>query len=327
MPQPFRDFFQKNTPKTVLITSHENADPDAICSAFAIDSLIHILYPEVKTAISLDKISIVSQKIVNQFDLEIKPLGAFQSEAIIIVDANSVEQLGTLKTRINWENPVLIIDHHVIHPNTRKITPFIIINENAVATTELIFDIYQGLNIFPSKDTACLLFLGLLYDSRHLILANNKTIRVVNKLIELGANYSDMVALLAVSMARPERIARLKAAQRLTLHEFNKWLVAISHTSAYEASACRAIIRLGADIALVYGENKGEIRISGRSTSSVAKETKLNLAKDIMEKIGPIMHGEGGGHNTAAGCNGKDNLEGGLELALELLKNKLSGIF
>ena len=43
-----------------------------------------------------------------------------------------------------------------------------------------------------------------------------------------------------------------------------------------------------------------------------------------MAKIGPVMHGEGGGHNTAAGCNGKDNLEAGLELALKLLEEILS---
>ncbi|NVM30453.1 MAG: hypothetical protein HWN65_16540, partial [Candidatus Helarchaeota archaeon] len=201
---------------------------------------------------------------------------------------------------------------------------FTIIDEEAIATAELIFEIFQALNVRPSLETACLLFLGLLFDSRHLLLANNKTISIVHQLVELGVIYSDMIKLLSVSMDRPERIARLKAAQRSTLHEFNGWLVAISHTSAFEASACRALIRLGADVAIVYGQTKDGVRFSARATNAVAHETDLNLAKDLMEKIGSIMHGEGGGHKTAAGCSGIDNLEAGLDLSLEILKNKLS---
>ena len=61
-----------------------------------------------------------------------------------------------------------------------------------------------------------------------------------------------------------------------------------------------------------------------RASRAIVKEANLNLAKDIMEKIGPVMYGEGGGHSSAAGCNGTDNLESALKLALDLLKNKLS---
>lgn len=324
MSKIFSDFFQLNNPKTVLITSHENADPDAICSAFAIDSLIHILYPEVDTIVSFDGISIISQKIINKFDLKLNLQNKFTNDVTIIVDANSIEQLGNLKNEINWKNPVLIIDHHVTHPNTRRITDFTIIDETAVATTELIFNIYQAFDISPSKKTAYLIFLGLLSDSRHLLLANNETLRIVNHLLELGVNYPNLIELLTVNMDLPERTARLKAAKRAKIHKVNGWLIAISHVSAYEASACRALINIGADVALVYGKKKNEIHISARATTEIAKETNLNLAKDVMEKIGPIMNGIGGGHDRAAGCEGKDNLESGLKMALKLLKEKLT---
>ncbi len=324
MQEIFTAFFQMANPKAVLITAHENADPDALCSAFAIAALTQTLYPEVRTAVCLKDVNVVSKKIIDKFNLKILNPDEVQSDGIIIVDANSVEQLGDLQHKINWINPVLVIDHHVPHPKTQKIAQFLIIDNNAVATTELVYDIYQSLNVTPTQETAALLFLGILYDSRHLLLASNKTIHVVNQLLELGVNYSELLSLLSISIDRPERIARLKAAQRLALHEFNGWLVVISHISAYEASACRALIRLGADVALVYGKNKEEIRMSSRASFAVIKQTNLNLAKDIMEKVGPVMHGEGGGHNAAAGCNGKDNLEAGLTLALELLKEKLS---
>jgi nanoRNase/pAp phosphatase (c-di-AMP/oligoRNAs hydrolase) len=84
-------------------------------------------------------------------------------------------------------------------------------------------------------------------------------------------------------------------------------------------------MNLGADVALVYRNRKDEIRFSTRASAEVIKKTNLNLAKDVMEKIGPIMEGEGGGHEGAAGCSGKTNLEAGLQRALELLKIKLTG--
>ncbi|MFX1295837.1 MAG: bifunctional oligoribonuclease/PAP phosphatase NrnA [Promethearchaeota archaeon] len=324
MHQPFLDFFKKKTLKSVLITSHENVDPDGLCSAFAIKSLIHTLYPNMKCEIYFDGLNRISQKIVNKLNLEITIQGDFKSYGIIIVDANSTEQLGELKNQINWENPVLIIDHHVSHPKTKEITELLIINEIAIATTEIILEIYQALNITPMKETASLIFLGLLSDSRHLILANTKTLQNITQLINAGVNYSEMIELLTIPMEIPERIARIKAAQRLTLHRFNEWIIAVSHVSAYEASACRALLNLGVDVAIVFGKKKDEIRVSARSTNKITEKTNLNLARDIMEKIGPIMHGEGGGHDRAAGCNGKDNLKKGIELALKLIKEKLT---
>ncbi len=324
MRHTFEEFFDSKEIKRVLITSHGNADPDALCSAVAVKSLINILYPDVECGISFDGINNVSKKILQHWDLSNLIPPNYTADAIIIVDTNSVEQLGAVKDQINWDNPVLVIDHHVDHPNTKEITNYLIINENAVAAAEIIYELYQALEVSIPEEIARFIFLGILSDSRHLILANNKTLQIVNQLLESGVNYSEMVELLATPMDHSERIARLKAAQRVTLHRFNQWIIAVSHVSAYEASACRALIRLGADVALVFSQKKSEMRITARATTQIAKITGLNLAKDIMEKIGPIMHGEGGGHDRAAGCNGKDNFEAGIKLALKLLKEKLT---
>lgn len=321
--QTFEKFFQLNVPKKIFITSHENADPDALCSAFAIKYLIESRFPDTDSIIDFDGLNNVSHKIVTEFSLNIEKPPNYKTDGIIIVDTNSIEQIGALKNELPWDVPILVIDHHEHHPNTSKFANSMIIDEETVSTAELIFDIYEGFNILPSDKVAALLFLGLLSDSRHLTLANNKTLHIVNKLLELGVNYADMIDILSIPMERPERIARLKAAQRAIIHEFDNWIVAVSHVSAYEASACRALIRLGADVALVYGQKQDEIRFSARATNEIAKKTDLNLARDIMEKIGPIMHGEGGGHDRAAGCEGKDNLERALKKALEILKEKL----
>jgi len=322
--QAFQEFFQTIVPERILITTHENADPDALCSAFALKHLIESLYPETKVTIRFNELSLLTQQIVNKFNLDIQMTDDLTNDGIIIVDASHPEQLGDLKDQINLEVPILIVDHHNSHIDTEKITKYIIINEESIATSEIIFEIYQTFNVQLSQIDACLICLGILYDSRHLLLANNKTIKIIHQLLNYGIDYSDMIELLTFYVDRSERIARLKAAQRVTLYEFDKWIVAVSHVSTYEASACRALMSLGADIALVYGEKKDEIRFSARATSEVIKKTNLNLARDVMEKIGVIMEGEGGGHEGAAGCTGKTNLEAGLQMALELLKLKLT---
>ena len=89
MQQTFNDFFQKVTPQKVLITAHQNADPDALCSAFAIAALIEQLHPEVKTLVSFDGVSIVTEKIIESFNLNVVSAADIKIDAIIIVDANS----------------------------------------------------------------------------------------------------------------------------------------------------------------------------------------------------------------------------------------------
>lgn len=321
--QGFKDFFQTIAPKRIIITTHENADPDALCSAFALRNLIELLSPETKIALYFDGLSLVAQQIVEKFNLDIRLPVDISCDGIILVDANNPEQLGELKTRINLKLPKLIVDHHSPPSNLEQITKFTVIDEDSIAACEVVFNIYQFFNIKLSQIMASLIFLGILYDSRHLLLATNRTIHIIDELIKFGIEYSDMIEVLTLSMDRTERIARLKAAQRTVLHEFDGWIVAISHVSAFEASACRALIGLGADVALVYGEKQDEIRFSARATAEAIKKTALNLAI-VMEKVGPVIHGEGGGHEGAAGCNGNTNLEGGLELALELLKTQLT---
>lgn len=324
MDQVFSTFFQSNNLNSILITSHENADPDALCSAFAMKSLIQILYPDIKIAVSFDGINIVAQKIVAYFSLELSPMDTAIPDGTIIVDTNSIGSLGRIKTKCDGEKPILLLDHHVPDPNTRNLTHYTIIDDKTTATAELVFDLFQALHVTPPIETANLIFLGILSDSRHLLLATNKTIRIINQLLEYGVIYSEIIEILTTPMDRSERIARLKAGQRTNIYDFNGWIVALSHTSSFEASASRGLSQLGADVALVYAETKDGIRISGRANSTVLKATNLNLATDIMAKIAPIMHGEGGGHRSAAGCNGKDNLDEALQLALKLLEEVLT---
>ncbi|MHA2193127.1 MAG: DHHA1 domain-containing protein [Candidatus Thorarchaeota archaeon] len=144
------------------------------------------------------------------------------------------------------------------------------------------------------------------------------------KLIDAGANYDSCVRSLIIKPDRSERIARLKAAGRLQVHNMNNWIVATSKIGAYEASACRAMIEIGADVAIVAGKtSKGVVRFSSRSNRHFSSETGVNLGTDVMEHIGKIIGGEGGGHANAAGANGTKNRSEGMAKAIELLQSAI----
>jgi nanoRNase/pAp phosphatase (c-di-AMP/oligoRNAs hydrolase) len=181
--------------------------------------------------------------------------------------------------------------------------------------------IYSDLGITIDADTANLLLTGMIFDTRRFFYADSDTLSAAIKLIEAGADYEKCVRSLLIRPDRSERIARLKAAGRTKVHLVGDWVVAVSKINAFEASACRGLVELGADVAIVGGSPSNDIvRLSSRSTRDFFEKTGISLGSDIMEPIGQLIEGEGGGHANAAGANGKKNLEKAMERSVELIK-------
>jgi nanoRNase/pAp phosphatase (c-di-AMP/oligoRNAs hydrolase) len=104
-----------------------------------------------------------------------------------------------------------------------------------------------------------------------------------------------------------------------------KWIIALSHVSAYQASAARALIDLGAHLAAVAGQKNGKIEMSLRCTREFNQITGIHLGKDIAKPLGEYLSGMGGGHATAAGVNGEGHVvDKGLKRCLRLVKENLS---
>jgi nanoRNase/pAp phosphatase (c-di-AMP/oligoRNAs hydrolase) len=120
-----------------------------------------------------------------------------------------------------------------------------------------------------------------------------------------------------------ERVARLKACRRAKFFKVGEWIIALSHVSAYQASAARAIVDLGAHVAVVAGQKNDNIEVSLRCTREFQEKTSMHLGKDVAKPLGEYLHGMGGGHSTAAGVNGVGDVETGLKYCLRLLKQRL----
>lgn len=311
----------------ILLLCHHNADPDAVCAAYAFQSLIAKCKPSMKVEIGTGQgISRLSKHIMKHIPIAIslKP-DVEKADAIVLLDTNTTQQLGYLADRVaETKAPIIVIDHHAAHPQTEQIARLCITNEGSSSTCEMVYNFYRQLNMKPELNEAKALFLGITFDTRHFILADSSTFKTISELIDVGVNPQEELASLTLPMDFSERVARVKACRRAKLMKIGDWIIALSHVSAYQASAARALVDLGAHMAAVAGQKNEKIEISMRCTRDFNQATGIHLGKDIAKPLGEYLQGMGGGHATAAGVNGTEDVEKGLKRCLRLVKEKLS---
>jgi phosphoesterase RecJ-like protein len=310
----------------VVLLCHHNADPDAVCSAYALTSLLKQSRPQTEVEVAAAQgISRLSRHLLRHFTVEVKTQPSLErAHAIVLLDTNTVQQLDGLAEKVENSNvPIIVIDHHTSHPETKRLAKVSITDEAASSTCEIVYDFYMQKGLKPGESEAKALFLGIAFDTRHFVLATSSTLKHIVGLIDAGVNVQETLSLLSLPMDLSERVARLKASRRTKLFRAGEWIIALSHVGAYQASAARALVELGAHVAAVAGEKNGSLEISLRSSLEFYRETGVHLGKDVAKQLGEYLHGMGGGHATAAGINGQGDVEIGLKRCLRLLKEKL----
>ncbi len=316
----------KRNAKRILLLCHHNADPDAVCSAFAFSQLLKRLRPKLNIEIAaaqgpsrLSKFMLKSLPVTltNQPNIE-------EADTIVLLDTNTVQQLDEWGERVKASKAsIIVIDHHASHPETERLATLTVADETASSTCEIIYRLFKEAEAELTPIESKALFLGIAFDTRHFILASSDTLKILADLTEVGVKAEETLALLSLPMAPSERIARLKAGKRVKLLKINNWLMAFSHVSAYQASAARALVALGAHVAIVAGQHDEEIQISMRASREFHEKTGVHLGRDVAKPLGEYLHGMGGGHAVSAGANGTGDPEASLKRCLRLLKEKL----
>jgi len=311
----------------VLLLCHHNADPDAVCSAYAFQSLLTKCRPNMTVEIGTGQgISRLSKHILKHIPVTVNlHPDVEKADAIVLLDTNTVQQLGYLVERVaNSKAPIIVIDHHASHPQTEQMAKLCITNEEASSTCEMVYNFYKQLNMKPDLNEAKALFLGITFDTRHFVLANSATFKTISELSDIGVNPQEELSSLALPMDFSERVARVKACRRAKLLKMGNWIIALSHVSAYQASAARALVDLGAHMAAVAGQKNEKVEISMRCTREFNQLTGIHLGRDIAKPLGEFLQGMGGGHARAAGVNGTGSVEKGLKRCLRLVKENLT---
>lgn len=312
--------------KLVVLLCHHNADPDAMCAAFAFSQLLKRLRPKLSVEIAAAQgISRLSKFLLKSLPVKLTAQPHIEkADFIVLLDTNTVQQLDEWGKRVKAaDSPLVVIDHHASHPETERLATLSVTDEEASSTCEIVYQFFREAEVKPTEDEAKALFLGIAFDTRHFILANSSTLKTVADLIEAGVNAEETLPLLSLPIHPSERIARLKAGKRMKLMKMDGWMVALSHVGAYQASAARALIGLGAHVAVVAGQGKDTVQVSLRACRDFYEKTGVHLGRDVAKPLGEYLRGMGGGHSTSAGANGVGDMNSSLKRCVRLLREGL----
>ena len=314
--------------KTLILT-HHNADIDAISSATACRAGLAQIGNEISAKQQIDvgvaeSVGKPAQKLAEGENFIIDP-DCKNYDNIILVETSVPEQLVSVKNL----RADIIIDHH---PQGKLVSQakYFYIDENAKSAAQIIFLILKELGnmtaqsagkgdmaarsagkdnitakqVLIDKKIATAIACGIVADSAHLRLAGITELEIRIELLKTGISLQDILTIIESPSDASEHTACLKAAMRMEVWKIGDALVAISRVVSHEAAACRGLIRLGADVAVVVAEREKEVRISSRGKNWI-KDKGVDLSV-IFKGVGEIIGGSGGGHDLAGSANGPD---------------------
>lgn len=309
--------------KLIYVVTHRLADVDAYCATYATVRLLHaIIKKSSVSAVFPEGLNTIARKVSKRFPIQIgKNVDFAKADLIAIVDTNNPLLLGeSMQGILESEAKKILIDHHPLSKTAKKIADFLFVDTKASSASEIVYDLYRSSKISINRRVAQVLLLGIMADSQHLFLASGKTIATVGELYKMGASIETARKILKRERDLSERIARLKAARRISLYNANSFIVAFSRIGSFHASAAKALVDLGADLGVVVGGDEKESKASLRATQQFYETSKLHLGSDIANKISD----SGGGHPTAASLSSKTIGESTLEkLLMEAIEAKL----
>jgi len=301
-----------------LALLHGNADPDALASAFAVQRS----FPGVTIGVpgGLDR---VSKLLAKELGIEtFEDVSGIKAERLLVLDTSGPEQLnGDFDL-----SKAIVVDHHARNERWSGATAYYC-DDTKSSCSEIVFELLRAAGKDVPKEVALALMFGVLTDTGYFKFAKPATLTAFADLMALHDSHMDEVmGLVDAEEDISERISRLKGAQRLKYWKVGQYIVASSQGSAFEASVCKALLDLGADIAFV-GSQRGEtFRISGRATQAIVRKG-VHLGK-LLGQVGAETTNGGGGHPGAAGITGVGDVEAilniSVENALRVLRRMLS---
>jgi phosphoesterase RecJ-like protein len=303
------DMFKDLIGENVVILGHHNADPDSIGAAVGVNELLSRITPDSNVNVIMPKdISNLSRSIIDALGLDVSEEHNDSFDTAIIVDTGSLNQLDVWEEKVLGVDSLIVIDHHSRSLDIEKHVSLYFIDEEASSASEIVYRMMNSVGHIPSEKTAKALLAGIIFDSKFFSIGSADMFESVSGLLGVTWDISEVRGLFSSEYTVPEKIARLKAAQRMTYSRVNGWLIAFSELGSFQSSGARAMISLGADVAIVTGKEKNAIRSSLRSTNKFYSKTGIHLGV-LVSHVSHEVEGDGSGHPTAAGFNGSCDIE------------------
>jgi|GEM_PF-2192227 len=291
--------------KNVCIITHRLADVDAVCASYALAELLRersgVLSVDLIFPGNLDSKADELRKYIGIEATQKNSLDRF--DLIIVVDAGSPKLLNEYFDTLKATGvPRMLLDHHPLLEDSKSFYNYFFVNEKATSSSELVLSLFQRYGSRPSQLISNVLLLGILFDTKHLLVANEDTIKNVSSLIDYGATLKWGETLLSQKRDRSEVIAKLKALSRINVYESDDVLVCVVKVGSFHASIAKFLVDAGCDLAVSYGVEDGTIRGSLRCSNEIGKNENVML-NVIAESLAKKFNGVGGGHRLASSFN------------------------
>ncbi|WP_297092189.1 bifunctional oligoribonuclease/PAP phosphatase NrnA [Thermococcus sp.] len=317
-------FLERSGSKSYLLLCHHNADPDSLGSAIAFALYLKSIGVERVRIGVAESVSSYAKRLLTFSPVPLEKDPSVREDVVVIFDTSSPEQLEPIE--IPRGKTVIVIDHHAEKEKPIR-ADIAVVDSSRTSTAEIVWELFKYLGFYDERAVKALLA-GIVTDTANFRFANAKTFKAVSEMLErfpvqMGEIFQLVAPVSDENIDQAKRMAILKACQRMEIRKFRKYVIAVSKVSAYESLACKTFLNLGADIAVVGSEKKG-VRISARAKEGLVRKG-LHLGK-IIEKVGPVIDGSGGGHAGAAGANGRKNLDEAIKLILKEIERFLKEV-
>lgn len=317
---PVIDFIKRND--KFILTTHETPDGDALGSEYAmlcalrkIGKVARILNADQ----SHEKFSFVdTSNEIAVLESEEQLPENIAEYAMFILDVNNIHNIGQVAGLVLPRvKEYFIIDHHDAELDTVKRD---LVEQNASSTGEILWQLFQELEIEIDFEMAQSLFMAIVFDTGSFIYPKTtaRTFEIATDLIKRGVNPNEVYSNIYESNSIPSLILMSKVMNTLELK--------LDNQVAIQTMTRQDIIDSGS----LYEESDQIINIPLRSkdikVSIFFKENLENIKRCSLRSKGNIdvaliarSYG-GGGHKTAAGFKCKKPFQTIKEEILEKLK-------
>lgn len=304
--------------RSVLITTHQHPDPDALASAVGLCTLLQTVLKGAKVAVSIKgQISGgLNAVFVREADLKLAPwddAALIRYDAIILVDVQPQFALSPLPAGVK---PLGIIDHHRGKSARKLECPFGDVRTDAGATASIIFSYFLELGVPIRPALGATLLYAIESDLAGAAGQPGELDNVALSSLTLIADPRKLYQMRYVDLPQSYFAAYAQAIANAVFSE-NALASHLDSLDSLEQPAVMADFLLRFDKvnwALVSAVNDGKLILSLRT--SVPKASAADVMRRLLAKLG-----EGGGHRTKAG--GFVKLITGSATEIDALRKKL----
>jgi nanoRNase/pAp phosphatase (c-di-AMP/oligoRNAs hydrolase) len=290
----------------VVALLHGNADPDALASAFAVQSC----FPGVTiwTPGGTDR---MAKEMTRSLGIRLDESPVRPQGTLLVLDTSGPEQL---PAGIDFSDAV-VVDHHSRTDRWSKARTYYC-DDSKSSCSEIVLELVKAAGKGLPREAALALMAGIITDTGMFKFGKPSALRAFADLMEEnGVQMDEATSLVYMDTDISERISQLRGAQRLKYWKVGEYIVAASQGSAYEASVCKALLSLGADVVFVGSQRGDDFRISARATQEMVR-AGVHLGK-LLGSVGSETSNGGGGHPGAAGITGVGDVEAILNISVE----------